>query len=203
MSSNAVILDMRGERCPKPVIETRKELLKGNSPVYIDVNDDVCRENVRKLIQSMGWNYECEERSPGEWRIQAYKGEPAEPPAKAAAAMPKLPSGEDYVVLLTKETVGSGSEELGAMLMKTFLFALSEQPVLPRHIYCINGAVHLTTEGSPVQEQLAWLEQKGVPISSCGICLDFYQKRDCLLIGDITNMYDIVSALSAVHTVQI
>jgi hypothetical protein len=33
---------------------------------------------------------------------------------------------------------------------------------------------------------------RGVEILTCGTCLDFYQLKDKLAVGGVTNMYDIV-----------
>lgn len=196
-----VVLDMRGRLCPEPVIETRKVMVQQKVPVKVLVNDEVCRENVRKLVLSMGWKIEITETGEQEWSILANpdgRNEGMVDTVEVASS-----AVGETVVLLSKDYVGEGSTDLGKTLMKTFLLALGEQEVLPKHIYCINGGVHLTTACSPVEEQLKGLADKGVQISSCGICLDFYGKRESLLVGDITNMYEIVSALSTHHTIQI
>jgi len=60
----------------------------------------------------------------------------------------------------------------------------------------MNGGVHLTTEGSPILEHLQFLEQKGVQILSCGTCLDFFGKKDKLLVGQVTNMFTATEILT-------
>ena len=52
-----------------------------------------------------------------------------------------------------------------------------------------NGGVWLTTEGSPVIEDIKKLESAGVEILSCGTCLNFYGLSEKLLAGGVTNMY--------------
>ena len=46
-----------------------------------------------------------------------------------------------------------------------------------------------------VLDDLKTLEDKGSQISTCGTCLDFYNIKDQLAIGEITNMYAIVEAM--------
>jgi intracellular sulfur oxidation DsrE/DsrF family protein len=41
-------------------------------------------------------------------------------------------------------------------------------------------------------EDLRVLANKGVEILTCGTCLNYYQLTDKLVVGGVTNMYDIV-----------
>ena len=45
-------------------------------------------------------------------------------------------------------------------------------------------------------EELNGLEAMGVEILSCGTCLDYFQLKDELVVGKITNMYDAVESLT-------
>jgi hypothetical protein len=68
----------------------------------------------------------------------------------------------------------------------------------------LNDAVKLTAEGSGVLDSIRLLEEAGVEILSCGTCLDYYQLKDKLKVGLITNMYDTVdSLLSAGKVIKI
>ena len=53
----------------------------------------------------------------------------------------------------------------------------------------------LSTEGSPVLEDLKNLAAQGVEVISCGTCLNFYQLSEKLAVGEVSNMYDIVEHL--------
>ena len=44
-------------------------------------------------------------------------------------------------------------------------------------------------------EILKKLEEKGVEIISCGTCLDYYELKEKLLVGEISNMYTIYETL--------
>lgn len=101
----------------------------------------------------------------------------------------------DKVLLLTKDYLGEGSEELGRNLMKSFLYVLTEADVKPKAIYCINSAVNMLVTGSEHLDNLTALEAAGVTIAGCGICLDFYEVKDKVQVGTITNLYAITERL--------
>ena len=92
--------------------------------------------------------------------------------------------------------MGSGSDELGAALMKGFLYALSQQETLPRTILFYNGGAALTSEESPSLADLKSLKAQGVEILTCGTCLNFYGLSDSLKVGEVTNMYAIVEKMT-------
>ena len=101
----------------------------------------------------------------------------------------------DKVLLLTKDYLGEGSEELGRNLMKSFLYVLTEADVKPKAIYCINSAVNMLVTGSEHLDNLTALEAAGVTIAGCGICLDFYEVKDKVQVGTITNLYAITESM--------
>ena len=92
--------------------------------------------------------------------------------------------------------MGRGSDELGGVLMKGFLFAVSQLPELPRTMLFYNGGASLTCKGSGSLEDLKSLEAQGVEILTCGTCLNFYGLTDQLAVGGVTNMYSIVEKLA-------
>jgi hypothetical protein len=53
----------------------------------------------------------------------------------------------------------------------------------------------LGSEDSKVLETLKALLEKGVEIVSCGTCIDFYELKDKMRVGTISNMYDILQSL--------
>ena len=102
----------------------------------------------------------------------------------------------DFLVAVDTDVMGRGSDELGRTLMKGFLFAVSQLPVLPRTILFYNGGAHLTTEGSDSLEDLKNMEAQGVEILTCGTCLNHYGLAEKLAVGGVTNMYTIVEKLA-------
>jgi selenium metabolism protein YedF len=105
-------------------------------------------------------------------------------------------TGSD-VILITGDRFGTGDEELGGILMKAFLNTLWETEPKPSSILFINEGVRLSTEGSEVLDALALLEQAGVKLFSCGTCLEYYNLREKLAAGQVTNMKATVATLLA------
>ena len=87
------------------------------------------------------------------------------------------------------------------ILMKSFLYALTQQDELPDTILCYNGGAKLTCEGSESLEDLKDLAARGVEILTCGTCLNFYGITEKLQVGSVTNMYDIVERMSSADRV--
>jgi hypothetical protein len=63
--------------------------------------------------------------------------------------------------------------------------------------------VRLTAEGSPVLDSLKELESAGVQILSCGTCLNHFGLKEKLRVGEISNMYAIIEAISKGHKIMV
>ena len=103
---------------------------------------------------------------------------------------------KNTVVVLASATMGAGDEELGEILMKGFIYALSQQEELPATILLYNGGAKISCEESPSLEDLRSLEAQGVEILTCGTCLNHYGLTDKLKVGDVTNMYVIAEKMT-------
>lgn len=99
------------------------------------------------------------------------------------------------VVAVSSDKMGSGNDELGAVLMKSFFFAETQLDALPDKILFYNGGAKLTAEDSDCLEDIRLLEKEGVEILTCGTCLDFYGLKEKLAVGAVTNMYTIAEIL--------
>lgn len=105
-------------------------------------------------------------------------------------------SGKDMVVVISSDRMGVGNDELGAVLLKGFIYALSGLSVLPKTVLFYNGGAKLTAEGSESAEDLKNMEAQGVEILTCGTCLNYYGLTDQLTVGGITNMYTITEKMA-------
>ena len=85
---------------------------------------------------------------------------------------------------------------MGHVLIKGFLFAVTQLDELPKTMLFYNGGAKLTTEGSESLEDLKSLEAQGVEIMTCGTCLDYYGLKEKLKVGTVTNMYSIVETMN-------
>lgn len=102
------------------------------------------------------------------------------------------------------DSLGQGERELGTKLMKNFLYSLARAEQAPAALSFMNDGVRLTCEGSESLEDLQVLAEKGVQIRSCGTCLDYYQLKDKLKVGEVGTMPQAVeSCLSLENTIVI
>jgi len=100
------------------------------------------------------------------------------------------------VLFIQGEALGRGDEELGKILMKSFLTTLAGMDEMPEALLFVNSGVKLVVEGSPVLGPLKILEEKGVYLGSCGTCLDYFKLKDKVVAGEVTNMGNILNYLT-------
>ena len=100
---------------------------------------------------------------------------------------------EQVVVVRDRHMVAD--EELGAMMMGSFLRKLCHEPNKPDAIVFYGTGVHLLTEGSQVMDALEVLAGQEVDLIGCGTCVGFYGVRDRIQIGRISDMKEIISVL--------
>jgi selenium metabolism protein YedF len=79
--------------------------------------------------------------------------------------------------------------------MKAFLKTLLDVETKPIRLILVNSGVQLAAEGSKVLETLQMLTEKGVEIACCGTCIDFYELKNKMRIGAISNMYNIIQSM--------
>ncbi len=180
------MLDCRGLSCPQPVVETKKRLTDmspGTLTVLVD--NETAKNNLLRLAVGMNLDAASKEEE-GIFTVTLLKGDIAESQAEQS---------HKKTILVTSDTFGRGSEELGGVLIKSFFYALSESDRLPESIYLINGGVKLVCVGSAILDSLEKLAALGVKIHSCGLCLDYFNMKEQLCVGEVTNMYAIVDSL--------
>ncbi|MDD3879481.1 MAG: sulfurtransferase-like selenium metabolism protein YedF [Syntrophomonas sp.] len=183
-------VDARGLTCPQPVVLTKKALEEEEiSEVITIVDNKTAFENVSRLAQTLKMECKVDEKE-GSYYIDILKSETSENLSLVEN------SSADTVVLICGNVLGRGDDKLGALLMKNFIYTLSQVEGTLKSLIFMNGGVLLSTEGSEALEQIRLLEESGVEVLSCGTCLDSFQLSDKLRVGIATNMYSIVERLS-------
>ena len=189
-----------GDACPIPVIKTKKALeeLNGAGTVETLVDNETAVKNLTKLAGSQGYAVRSEKLAEDRFRvvIEVQEGTQAKAEDIPEECPVETKKHKKIVVAVTSSTMGTGNDELGAVLMKGFLFALTQQEQLPDTILFYNGCAALTTEGSASLEDLKSMEAQGVEILTCGTCLNYYKLSDKLQVGGVTNMYEITERLT-------
>jgi selenium metabolism protein YedF len=190
------IIDCKGLKCPQPVINTKKyfdSIETGEATVIVD--NEVAKNNISKFCSSNKLKYSIEERE----KLYYIN-------IKKEISSCEVMNFDDnsLVIVITSDKFGNGDDKLGETLMKSYLYALSESDKIPNDLLFLNSGVKLTSKGSEVLESLNKLRERGVYIASCGVCLDFYNLKEKLAIGEITNMYTIVEKMNkASKTIKI
>jgi len=183
----AKIVDARGLECPQPVVLTNKAL-EGSDEVTTIVDNEIAKENVSRLARSKAFRVEIEEKDALFYLHLTRESSETE-------LLPEKGVTGPTILLIASDSFGRGSEELGQLLMRSFLHTLGEVSPLPDRIICLNSGVKLVVEGSLALDDLRVLEEKGIGILACGTCLGYYEIKDKVVVGQISNMYDIASAL--------
>lgn len=201
-----VTIDAMGKQCPIPVVMTTKALeeLEGPAVVKVHVDNEIAVKNLRKMADNKSM-VSSEEKLDDHHYVVSIAADPENAAEESGASgqtqadcscAPAAEAPENLVVAIDGSTMGRGNDELGKVLMKGFIFALSQLEKLPKTILFYNGGATLTTEGSDSLEDLKAMEEQGVVIKTCGTCLNYYQLTDKLAVGEVTNMYDIVETLA-------
>ena len=179
-------VDARGELCPKPVIMTKKELdnlQEGTLTTIVD--NEVAKDNISRLVSSYGYNFTVDQTKDNEYYIHIIKGEGT----TENICIPD--TFKDLTIAIGSDKLGVGEEKLGDILMNSFIYTVKETTPWPRTIVLFNSGVKLTCEGSKVVEDLKAMYDEGVEILVCGTCLDYYNIKDNIQVGEIANMYSI------------
>ena len=199
--------DARGMACPLPVVNAKKESeeMTNGGTLIILVDNEIAVQNLTKFGNSKGFTVSSEKKADKDFAVTFQIPENGAAPATAAesAAPTCAPDSKKHglVAVLSANTMGNGEEQLGKLLMKSFIFALTKQDQLPETILCYNSGAYLTCEGSDSLEDLKSLEAEGVKILTCGTCLDFYNLKEKLAVGGVTNMYEIIEIMENAGTI--
>ena len=186
-------LDYSQHKCPYPVVETRKQILSHPGDTFIVmVGDKAGCDNVSRLAGKMGYN--SSNRPEGEGfclTLTPLEGGAVDEEGQPEKTKNDIPNSEEKTVIYCgSDRMGSGDDEFGRVLMRNFITTLLEMDPLPTTILFVNSGIDLTTDGSEVIEALEKLKERGVDLASCGLCLEFYAKKEQLKVGRVTNMYE-------------
>ncbi len=208
-----VKLDAMGLLCPAPVIMVKnavKALPLAGGVVEISVDNNVACENLSKLCAAKGYQCKIDKIEPRRYAVTITVNE-----NEAQNSFPKLSDTEEnqkegsadqafascqiqgaLAVAISRDNMGSGSEELGKILIKGFIYSLTQLETPPKTLLFFNGGVKLTLKGANTLEDLQALQGKGTEIKICGTCVNYFNVKEQVAVGEIVNMYDITEAMS-------
>lgn len=194
------ILDARGKNCPIPVIETQKALVKlqTGDVLEVAVDNQIAVQNLSKMANQKKLSFSAETISENHYVVTfTMSGNETVNSGENPDAAVCAPTGaeKNIVVVLASDEMGIGDEKLGRILMKGFVYALTEREQLPQTVLLYNRGAFLSVEGSGSLADLQLLETQGVEILTCGTCLNHYGLSDQLGVGSATNMYAIAEKM--------
>jgi len=191
-------IDARGLLCPRPLIMTKKGLseLQSGEQMEVIIDNLTAKSNIEKFLSENYAKAECvedngiykliitkisseqiKEIDEQEYRVQSKKGK--------------------HVFVFKNERIAD--DELGNMLTQGFFETIKEINPLPDKIIFYHKGVNLVLAGSPVLENLKHLESLGIEIMICGNCVAYYDVKEKIRVGTVSNAYDILTSLSNAH----
>jgi selenium metabolism protein YedF len=192
-------IDCKDLDCPEPVLRTKKALegLGEDAILEVELNTVSSIENCKRFAMNAGCEVRLEEQ--GDMTLLTIvKGYPCDiVPEKKSATLARS-------IFVKSDRIGNG--ELGKQLMLGFLKTTLELDELPANIIFVNEGVLLTTqeEHRDVIDALKALEERGVAIYSCGLCMNYFKiAPEALQVGQIGNAYDTMRMLMSSDVVSL
>ena len=140
-------LDERGKQCPLPVIEAKKAL-ESSAPgekVEVVVDNEIAVQNLTKMADHKGLKAKSEKKSDQEYTVwmevteefvknNIKDGNVSSTPVTGENCIPDIRK-KKTVVVLGADHMGEGDDKLGKMLMKGFVYALTQLEDCHRRFY--------------------------------------------------------------------
>ena len=169
-------IDAKGKQCPLPVIEA-KNAISGMTEagiVEVTVDNEIAVQNLTKMADHKGLKAKSEKKSDQEYTVwmevteefvknNIKDGNVSSTPVTGENCIPDIRK-KKTVVVLGADHMGEGDDKLGKMLMKGFVYALTQLEELPQTILLFNSGAYLSCEGSDSVEDLKSMEAQGVEV---------------------------------------
>ncbi len=192
-------INAMGKQCPIPVVMTKKVIDKASvgDELEILVDNETAVNNLSRLANKTGCAFVSEKLQNKKYQVKmTVRTEQAGRDTDEEDSVCEIPNKKMTVAVISSDTMGNGDDELGRILIRGFIYALSQMEVLPDTILFYNGGARLTTEGSESIEDLKKMEENGTEIMTCGTCLKHYGLMDKLKVGSVTDMYTIAERMT-------
>ena len=191
------IIDVKGKKCPMPLIETKKALkeIGPDESLKVVLDSETSVQNVMRYLMDNGIEAEHQKKG-NEYEVIVNKsGQVGELTEVEPYCETNTEANKSYLVVFGKDRVGEGDNDLGLVLAGSLLNTIKEYDVLPAKIIFLNSGINLVLKGAPALVHLIELEKRGVDLITCSTCLNYFEKADQLAVGRVTNMYEILDSL--------
>ena len=146
-----VTVNAMGDACPIPVVKTKNAIasLKGADVVETLVDNEIAVENLKKMADQKGYKSTSEKLEEGKYRVCIIVENVVDNVEKKDGDGGKFcdctPEKEsNKVVVIRSSVMGEGDPELGKVLLKGFIYAISQQKDLPKTMLFYNGGAFIT-----------------------------------------------------------
>lgn len=196
------IVDARGLPCPQPLMLAKKALtaLSEGECLRMLLDNKLSCDNVIRFLRDHGLTPELSVEE-DVYTLEVVKVSATAPLGDAAAYCAPAQPAAGPVIVINHHGMGSGSEELGKILLQACINTLNELDPLPEAILCYNAGVFAVAQGAPTVPALTELVAQGVTLLVCGTCVDYFELQDQVAVGTISNMYDILQQLSTAQRI--
>lgn len=192
-----MLIDARGQGCPKPVMMAEEALSKiGEGIVDVLVDNEDSALNVAGFAAQNGMFAETV-REGKDWKVKVVKGYACRVQSSKSEEPQSPGSGKTRksLLLVIGSDIMGREEELGKILLKAFFETMKVYKQLPHTIFFLNKGVNLTTINAEIVGLLKDMEHEGVEIYSCGTCLKQYGLESELRVGHRGTMNIVVEGM--------
>ena len=125
-----------GDICPIPLVKAKEAIkeLQGAGTVEVLVDNEIAVQNLTKMAKQKGYGCISRKVKEQEYQVTLTVGE-AEATQEASVEETNYvvcaPAKKNRLVVISSKTMGEGNDELGATLLKGFIYALTQQDELP------------------------------------------------------------------------
>ena len=177
-----MLIDARGQGCPKPVMMAEEALSKINEGIVeVIVDNEESALNVAGFAAQNGMFAETKKEG-RDWKVKVVKGYTCKPGSASGVRSSELEKKKTLLLIVGTDVMGK-DEDLGRTLMKAFFETMKVYKQLPHTIFFLNTGVYLTTTNADIVGLLQEMEKLGVEIYSCGTCLTKYNLESKLAVG--------------------
>lgn len=174
-----MVIDARGQGCPKPVMMATDALSRINDGyIEVVVDNEASADNLAWFAKSNAL-YSEKVQDGRDWRVKIVKGGAS---VQSAAKSDPKETGKHLLIIVSTDTMGK-EEELGKILMKGYFETMKAYRQIPHTIVFLNAGVKLTTVHAEIIPVLKDIEAMGVEMYSCGTCLKYYNLESELKVG--------------------
>ncbi|WP_017210062.1 sulfurtransferase-like selenium metabolism protein YedF [Clostridium beijerinckii] len=178
-------IDCRGLSYLQIIREVKKYFNSiGEGEAVVVVNNELGRSNVIRYAAHKGYKVDIEDEK-NRFLIKMEK----------RGCLESEDEEEIFSILITRDKIGEGNDDLGITLMSEYFEALNEYDKLPKEILFLNSGVKLFKRDSKAIEDIRMLYKKGVKLLISDTSLEYYKLTEQITFGEIASMYDMVVAM--------